>query len=227
MAITSTTTTPTTPIRSVHPLISAVLKLVAVNATPVALNSRLHGLAHWERVMITAHFLLSRMRPEEKLAIDRHVLWMFSLLHDSQRFDDGVDLRHGLRAAESVENYLGVVQEGRQRELLKEACSDHTSGELHADPTIATCWDADRLNSVAGSTSEPEPGAALDRRRPGIQRRSSGPRRCRPRPCRAWGRAACACSEGDVTLDRHPGLRPLRIQRGDPARRARRGDPHA
>ena len=31
-------------------------------------------------------------------------------------------------------------------ELLAEACRDHTSGPHHGDPTIGTCWDADRLD---------------------------------------------------------------------------------
>ena len=33
-----------------------------------------------------------------------------------------------------------------QFELLRYACTHHTDGETTTDPTIACCWDADRLD---------------------------------------------------------------------------------
>ena len=38
--------------------------------------------------------------------------------------------------------YLDVGQVA----LLAEACRCHTEGKCSADPTIGTCWDADRLD---------------------------------------------------------------------------------
>ena len=40
-------------------------------------------------------------------------------------------------------------------ELLRYACAWHTDGQHHDDPTIATCWDADRLDlGRVGITTE-------------------------------------------------------------------------
>ena len=34
----------------------------------------------------------------------------------------------------------------KQRELLFEACAEHSEGFRSTEPTIAVCWDADRLD---------------------------------------------------------------------------------
>jgi uncharacterized protein len=42
-------------------------------------------------------------------------------------------------------------------ELLVTACSRHTCGSVSADPTIGTCWDADRLDLARfGIVPDPE-----------------------------------------------------------------------
>ncbi len=36
----------------------------------------------------------------------------------------------------------------KRMQMLEEACVHHDQGEITSDPTIATCWDSDRLNLV-------------------------------------------------------------------------------
>jgi uncharacterized protein len=76
------------------------------------------------------------------------VVRLFALLHDSCRKDDGEDLDHGPRAAEMLDRIVpAVFSLDRSRfELLQQAIRLHTSGLTTNDPTIGTCWDADRLN---------------------------------------------------------------------------------
>ena len=35
---------------------------------------------------------------------------------------------------------------GLELRLLELACREHSSGRIHADVTVQTCWDADRLD---------------------------------------------------------------------------------
>ena len=55
---------------------------------------------------------------------------------------------HGTRGAEYAKTLHGVAYDlsNDRFELLYYACVRHTDGEHHDDPTIATCWDADRLD---------------------------------------------------------------------------------
>ena len=73
---------------------------------------------------------------------------LFTLLHDSCRLNDGDDLYHGLRSAETLDRIVpSVYALDRNRfELLKQDIRHHTSGHASPDPTIGTCWDADRLD---------------------------------------------------------------------------------
>jgi uncharacterized protein len=73
---------------------------------------------------------------------------LFAVLHDSRRQSDGKDPEHGLRAAELATSLEGrFYRLGDERlELLCKACRDHSEGYTEGDPTIQTCWDADRLD---------------------------------------------------------------------------------
>jgi uncharacterized protein len=111
------------------------------------LQSRIHGLDHWYRVWQNAKML----NGEESLA-DMEVVALFCLFHDSMRVNDGDDSHHGLRAIKLWER-LNEVLPGlnqhytqQQDELFFEACVEHSNGETSSDPTIAVCWDADRLD---------------------------------------------------------------------------------
>jgi uncharacterized protein len=104
----------------------------------------IHGPSHWQRVDAFGLDLA------ESSGADLTVVRLFALLHDSCRQDDGADLDHGPRAAEMLDRIVPtvfVIDPGRF-DLLKEAIRLHTSGLTTKDPTIGTCWDADRLDIV-------------------------------------------------------------------------------
>lgn len=110
------------------------------------LQSRIHGLDHWFRVWQNAQLLAAEDR-----SVDLQVVALYALFHDSMRLNDGHDPAHGLRgyklwerinARTGLEEFLSL----KQRETLFEACAEHSSGLRSTDPTIATCWDADRLD---------------------------------------------------------------------------------
>jgi uncharacterized protein len=70
-------------------------------------------------------------------------------LKRTEASDDGYDAEHGPRAATLVAELReqGVLDiADRRAERLERALSGHTRGETSADPTVALCWDADRLD---------------------------------------------------------------------------------
>lgn len=76
---------------------------------------------------------------------DPVVVSLFAIFHDSCRHHDGTDVHHGPRAAKWLRTLdLGLTT--RQRDLVVEACAGHTNSFISPDPTIGTCWDADRLD---------------------------------------------------------------------------------
>lgn len=103
-----------------------------------------HGLSHWTRVeRIGLHLA-------KTTGADALVIRLFALLHDSCRRDEEDDPDHGTRAALSVQLLFegGMLPKttSEQRELLVEAIGLHADGGTSRDPTIGTCWDADRLD---------------------------------------------------------------------------------
>jgi uncharacterized protein len=120
-------------------------------ATRHARASEIHGLAHWGRVAVLAAHLVGR-EPDA----DRGVVEWFSLLHDTQRVNDGHDPEHGPRAA-AVARTIKALQayddpddtqqlDAGQLDKLCTALAGHTDGTTTDDPTTAVCWDADRLD---------------------------------------------------------------------------------
>jgi uncharacterized protein len=101
-----------------------------------------HGPAHWARV------LENGLRLAGITGADPVVVRLFAVLHDCRRRSEGVDPRHGPRAAHYARRLRSVhLDLDRARfELLCEACAGHTDGKTDADVTIQTCWDADRLD---------------------------------------------------------------------------------
>jgi uncharacterized protein len=118
-----------------------VARAVAIlerGATEHARRSDLHGVGHWKRVALAAHYL-------EAPDADMLVVLLFAMIHDSQRHNDDHDPLHGPRAAAFALEFADLVDEAQLR-VLSEACAEHASGGLSTDPTIAVCFDADRLN---------------------------------------------------------------------------------
>lgn len=113
-----------------------------IEANPVSPFS-VHGPDHWKRVERNGRLLATRSGADET------VVRLFAMFHDSKRRNDSWDPGHGKRGAE----YAATLRKGwlepltdDQFELLHFACTWHTDRDHHEDPTIGTCWDADRLD---------------------------------------------------------------------------------
>ncbi len=104
----------------------------------------IHGLAHWSRVRYHG------LRIGKERDADLLVVELFAFLHDSCRQDDYADPEHGQRAAEYATQLHGDHFSISDRQLgqLIGALEGHSGGIVHKDPTIQTCWDADRLDLV-------------------------------------------------------------------------------
>ncbi len=102
-----------------------------------------HGPGHWQRVASIGCQLVYEV-PEA----DPTVVFLFSLFHDSMRSHDGRDPDHGARAALLVDRLQNVLYHlsSDQLDALDRACRAHTDEGVTSEPTIAVCWDADRLN---------------------------------------------------------------------------------
>jgi len=112
-----------------------------------------HGPDHWRRVERNG------LLPATRTGADQDVVRLFALFHDSRRQNEGHDPAHGARGAEFAAQLRGIAYplSDDRFELLRYACHWHTDGEHHDDPTIATCWDADRLDlGRVGIIPDPE-----------------------------------------------------------------------
>jgi uncharacterized protein len=102
-----------------------------------------HGAAHWARVARNGRILCRASGANPR------VVGLFALLHDLRRRDEGSDPQHGPRAADFIreiaDEHLLLNHEELDQQLC-EARVGHSEGELSRDPTIAACWDADRLD---------------------------------------------------------------------------------
>ncbi len=105
-----------------------------------------HGIGHWARVKHNAD-LLCNANP----ALDRKVMHIFAIMHDSERVNEFEDYGHGSRAAKQLINLNGHLFDLTQAQLMQcvIACDRHTGAPANdpiASPTILACWDADRLD---------------------------------------------------------------------------------
>lgn len=108
---------------------------------PMGPNSH-HGPEHWRRVLTFG------TRLARATHADLELVELFALFHDSRRMNDAIDPDHGSRGADLAESFHGKLfqLDDARLELLLTACRDHTDGGVIDDPTIGTCWDADRLD---------------------------------------------------------------------------------
>lgn len=102
----------------------------------------IHGAKHWARVRANG---LAMAKENEANTL---VVELFAFLHDSCRENDGHDPYHGARAAELAVSLQGnlIHLAATELDLLVAACCGHTHENWHQDPTVGTCWDADRLD---------------------------------------------------------------------------------
>lgn len=103
----------------------------------------IHGAAHWGRVLDNGLALA----PETDARPD--VVTLFAVLHDACRHNDRRDPEHGPRAAGFARGLhaAGTFElDADGLALLVTAIHGHTHDRTHPDPTVRTCYDADRLD---------------------------------------------------------------------------------
>lgn len=105
----------------------------------------IHDPEHWHRVEDVGLKIAHLMESMGK-CVDRDVVRLFAVLHDSCRLDDSSDPEHGRRAAKFAQEMRGRLFEIRdaQFNLLFRAIEEHADGYTSDDLTIGACWDADR-----------------------------------------------------------------------------------
>ena len=112
-----------------------------------------HGISHWERVERNGLLLATD-------EVNTTVVRLFAYLHDKWRVDNREDLEHGKRAAESLPALRGTLLAwltDEEFEQLRKACELHTVCHSTGNPTIDTCFDADRLDLMrVGIIPDPE-----------------------------------------------------------------------
>jgi uncharacterized protein len=102
----------------------------------------IHGIAHWARVLETG------VRLAEVTGANIEVVQLFAVLHDSQRVTEETDPSHGIRGASFAAELRGELFDlsDDDFDLLFVACVGHMDNPTDDDPTVQTCWDADRLD---------------------------------------------------------------------------------
>src|SRR3990170_3197342 len=113
----------------------------------------LHGVSHWARVYENG------LRRAPATGADEQILLLFALLHDSRRTNEGWDEGHGRGGAVYAAGLRGRTFDLTPSafDLLYHAWVFHTDGLMDGDPTVQTCWDADRLDLPrAGIRQTPE-----------------------------------------------------------------------
>ena len=108
-------------------------------------ESQWHGETHWQCVASTG-MELAGATPGS----DPQLAFLFGLLHDTRRVNEHRDPGHGQRAAafarELHDEGLLVGVTSARLEVLARAIELHSDGLVDDDPTVAVCWDADRLH---------------------------------------------------------------------------------
>ena len=118
--------------------------LAAVRKRSTGIGSHVHGDRHWRTVAVNG-LSLAEAIPD----VDRNLVFLFALLHDTMRENDNTDPDHGRRAAVfagelQTEGLLGIAPD--QLRLLRHACDEHADGKVSDHTTVGVCWDADRLD---------------------------------------------------------------------------------
>lgn len=103
----------------------------------------LHGPKHWRRVEANGVWLAERTP-----GADVDVVRLFAVFHDAERNAESWDPQHTQRAGLLVRHLHGglFTLPEDQLDTLVIACELHNHGHNSQDPTIAVCWDADRLD---------------------------------------------------------------------------------
>ncbi len=130
-----------------------------------------HGVAHWARV------LENGLRLAQSTGANLEVVRLFAVLHDACRMNEGIDDKHGRRAAELANAFRGkwFTVSDEVFDLLYEACVGHTDGGIAQNVTVRTCWDSDRLDlGRVGVCPEPKRLCTDAAKRPEILKWADG-----------------------------------------------------
>lgn len=124
------------PPKDLKAVLEAVLERSTSKASPV------HGEGHWRRVAV-AGARLCKLTP----GADALVALLFAVCHDAMRLSDGHDPHHARRANKLMMELLehGEIVSDYQLDRLWTAIDAHDRGAKTHDPSVAVCWDADRL----------------------------------------------------------------------------------
>ena len=109
--------------------------------------SSIHGPEHWDNVEAVGLKIAHMLEAYGKY-VDRDVIRLFAVLHDSCRISDNHDPDHGRRAAEYAKQMRGGLFEldDVRFDLLHKAIAWHADGYTVEDTTIGACFDADRMD---------------------------------------------------------------------------------
>lgn len=114
-----------------------------------------HGVDHWRHVAANGA-MLAALTP----GADATVVECFAVIHDARRANEYKDVNHGPNGARLAQELheLGVLPvTGSRLAKLIEACRLHDTGAMSTDPTVACCYDADRLDlGRVGITPDPK-----------------------------------------------------------------------
>lgn len=101
-----------------------------------------HGLGHWARVLENGERLAALT------AARLDVVRLFAVFHDACRLNEGLDPGHGVRGAALARSLRGrgFQLDDAGMAQLERACALHTRQVTDGDITVATCFDADRLD---------------------------------------------------------------------------------
>jgi len=119
-------------------------------------NSTYHGIDHWKRVERNGLYLAEQYGFSEK---EKFMVSLFAYFHDSQRINEGIDIRHGPRAGKLVLSLVPLLEKEIRRDALPDhnlnladwhlvatACREHTHCKFTTDIFVEVCCDADRLD---------------------------------------------------------------------------------
>lgn len=100
-----------------------------------------HGVIHWSRVYENG------LKLSEQKGVNPKVVQLFSIFHDSQRYNEHKDRHHGKRGAELAIQLRDMIPlNDSDFTLLTTACELHTNTLDHHNITVKACMDADRLD---------------------------------------------------------------------------------
>jgi len=149
---------PAKPAKLIHPEFVDVLRHEFV----LDING-VHGIPHWSRVRLNALMLA------KETGADTEVIEYFSFLHDIARLSEDGDPSHGPRAVNLIKARLWkhLYLNDDQMEILFYAIAGHSEGLTSDDATVATCWDADRMDlNRIGIEPNPELLSTISARNP-------------------------------------------------------------